>query len=138
MPKHTGDVVVVVKLDRLARSLHDLLLLVERIGKCGTGFRSLTESFDTTTATGRMMMQMIGMFAEFEREMIRERTRVGIEAATRAGRKLGPHFKLTDEARRQIVHLIREGKMSAADCARTYGIHKSNISRLLAGAKAKD
>jgi DNA invertase Pin-like site-specific DNA recombinase len=129
---HKGDTLVVVKLDRLARSLHDLLLLVERIGKVGAGFKSLTESFDTTTASGRLMMQLIAMFAEFEREMIRERTRTGIEAAKRAGRKLGPRFKLSDDARRQIVHLIQEGKMTRADCARTYGIHRSNISRLLA------
>ena len=135
---YTGDTVVVVKLDRLARSLHDLVVMAERIGKLGAGIKSLTEPFDTSSAFGRAAMGMIAVFAEFERELIRERTRTGIEAAKRAGRKLGPHFKLSNEARRQIVHLIREGKMSAADCARTYGIHPSNISRLLAAAKAKD
>lgn len=69
-----GDVVVVWKLDRLSRSLKDLLHILERIEGAGAGFRSLTEAIDTTTAAGRMMMQMVGSFAEFERAMIRERT----------------------------------------------------------------
>ena len=68
------DVVVVWKLDRLSRSLKDVLHIMERIGDAGAGFRSITENIDTTTAAGRMMMQMIGSFAEFERAMIRERT----------------------------------------------------------------
>ena len=62
-----GDVVVVWKLDRLSRSLKDLLVIMEQIDKAGAGFRSLTESIDTTTPAGRMMMQMVGSFAEFER-----------------------------------------------------------------------
>lgn len=61
-----GDVLVVWKLDRLSRSLKDLLLLMERIDQTGAGFRSLTEAIDTTTPAGRMMMQMVGAFAEFE------------------------------------------------------------------------
>jgi len=59
--------------------------------------------------------------------MIRERTKIGLDAANRTGRKLGRRFKLSDEERRHIVRMIREGKMTAADCARTYGIHESNI-----------
>ena len=72
-----GDVVVVWKLDRLSRSLKDVLHLMERIAAARAGFRSLTESVDTTTPAGRMMMQMVGAFAEFERAMIRERTGAG-------------------------------------------------------------
>lgn len=75
-----GDAVVVWKLDRLSRSLKDLLVIMERIEQAGAGLRSLTESIDTTSPTGRMMMQMVGSFAEFEREMIRERTKAGLEA----------------------------------------------------------
>ena len=69
-----GDVLVVWKLDRLSRSLKDLLHIMERVREAGAGFRSLTEAVDTTTAAGRMMMQMLGSFAEFERSMVRERT----------------------------------------------------------------
>ena len=75
-----GDVVVVWKLDRLSRSLKDALHIMERIDHAGSGFRSITESIDTTTAAGRMMMQIVGSFAEFERAMIRERTSAGLAA----------------------------------------------------------
>jgi DNA invertase Pin-like site-specific DNA recombinase len=129
---HPGDVVVVVKLDRLSRSLFDLLTIIQRMDKIGAGFRSLTESIDTTTASGRAMMQIVGAFAEFERAIIKERTKAGLEAAKRAGRKLGRRSKLSDEDRRQIAYLVREEKMSMSDCARTYHIHQSNIGRMLA------
>ena len=104
----------------------------------GAGFRSLGENLDTTSSAGRAMMQMVGVFAEFERSIIRERTKAGLAEARKAGRKLGRRFKLTEADRQQIIYLVREGKMTAADCARTYHIHESNVSRLLAGAKAKD
>ena len=80
-----GDVLVVWKLDRLSRSLKDLLHIMEKIGEAGAGFRSLTENIDTTTPAGRMMMQMVGAFAEFERAMIRERTSAGLAAAEQRG-----------------------------------------------------
>ena len=74
---HTGDFVVVLKLARLARSLHDLLLIIERIGKIGAACRSLTEPFDTSTALGRAMMQMIGMFACHDSRTNQDRVRRG-------------------------------------------------------------
>jgi DNA invertase Pin-like site-specific DNA recombinase len=76
-----GDVVMVWKLDRLSRSLKDLLHLLERIEAAAAGFRSLTESIDTTTPAGRMLMQMLGSFAEYERAMVKERTAAGLAAA---------------------------------------------------------
>jgi hypothetical protein len=81
-----GDVLVVWKLDRLSRSLRDVLTIMERLGEAGAGFRSLTEAIDTTTPAGRMMMQMVGPFAEFERAMLRERTKAGLDAAREEGR----------------------------------------------------
>src|SRR5262249_1508003 len=75
------DVVVVWKLDRLSRSLKDLLHLMERIAQAGAGFRSLTEAVDTTSPAGRMLMQMVGSFAEFERATMRERTQAGLAVA---------------------------------------------------------
>lgn len=69
------------KLDRLSRSLRDVLTWMGRIVECKAGFRSLTEAIDSTTPVGRMMMQMVASFAEFERAMLKERTKVGIDAA---------------------------------------------------------
>ena len=76
-----GDTVVVWKLDRLSRLLKDVLHIMERIAEAGAGFRSVTENIDTTTPAGRMMMQMVGSFAEFGRAMIRERTSAGLAVA---------------------------------------------------------
>ncbi len=76
-----GDVLVVWKLDRLSRSLRDVLTLMERIQAAKAGFRSLTEAIDATTPAGRMMMQMVAAFAEFERAMLKERTKAGLDAA---------------------------------------------------------
>ena len=80
------DVVVVWKLDRLSRSLKDLLHLMECIAHADAGFRSLTEAVDTTSPAGRTLLQMVGSFAEFERAMIRERTHAGLAAARTQGR----------------------------------------------------
>ena len=80
----SGDVLVVWKLDRLSRSLRDVLALMEQVQDAKAGFRSLTEAVDTTTPAGRMMMQMVGAFAEFERAMLRERTKAGLESARKA------------------------------------------------------
>src|ERR1700758_3559140 len=89
-----GDVVVVWKLDRLTRSLKDLLNILEKIDAAGARFRSLTEAIDTSGPAGRMMMQMLGSFAKFERAMVRERTRAGLKVARDRGRKGGRRPKL--------------------------------------------
>ena len=86
-----GDTVVVWKLDRLSRSLKDVLHIMERINQAGAGFRSLTEAIDTTTPAGRMMMQMVGAFAEFERAMIREALEKHAGNVSAAARHLGLH-----------------------------------------------
>lgn len=94
-----GDVVVVVwNLDRLSRSLKNSLHILERVEIAGAGFRSLTESIDTPPA-GRMMMQMVGSFAEFERDMIRERTSAALAEARAAGRIGGKRAKLAPTQR---------------------------------------
>lgn len=126
-----GDVVVVWKLDRLSRSLKDLLSIMEKIDAAKAGFRSLTESIDTTTAAGRMMMQMVGVFAEFEREMIRERTRAGLAQARKKGRHPGRKPKLSPEQRDEIRRLVSVGGKSEAEAARLFGVHRSTVCRLL-------
>jgi DNA invertase Pin-like site-specific DNA recombinase len=126
-----GDVVVVWKLDRLSRSLKDLLMILERIDSSGAAFVSVTESIDTSTAAGRMMMQMVGSFAEFERAMLRERTKSGLDAARKEGRIGGRRPKLTKRQQEEIVSLVTAGKKTGAEAARLFQVHPSTISRLL-------
>ena len=126
-----GDVFVVWKLDRLSRSLKDLLTLMEQIDVVGAGFRSLTEAIDTTTPAGRMMMQMVGSFAEFERSMIRERTKAGLEEARRQGRVGGRRPKLTQLQQQAILQMINGEQKSSAEAARLFKVHPSTVSRLL-------
>lgn len=126
-----GDVLVVWKLDRLSRSLKDVLNLMEKIALSGAGFRSLTETIDTTSPGGRMMMQIIGTFAEFERAMLRERTRNGLDAARKQGRIGGRRPKLKMQQQKEIVHLVNSGQKTAADAARLFNVHPATVSRLL-------
>ncbi len=127
-----GDVLVVWKLDRLSRSLRDVLTIMERLGEAKAGFRSLTEAIDTTSAAGRMMMQMVGAFAEFERAMLRERTRAGLVAAREEGRIGGRRPKLSDKQQVEIVRMVQKGDKTAADAARLFNIHPATVCRLLA------
>lgn len=127
-----GDVLVVWKLDRLSRSLRDVLTIMERLGESGSGFRSLTEAIDTTTPAGRMMMQMVGAFAEFERAMLKERTKAGLDAAREEGRIGGRRPKLTPQQQVQIRKMVSNGDKTAADAARLFKIHPATVSRLLA------
>jgi DNA invertase Pin-like site-specific DNA recombinase len=126
------DVLVVWKLDRLSRSLRDVLAIMDRLSEAGAGFRSLTEAIDTTTPAGRMMMQMVGAFAEFERMMLRERTKAGLDSARRDGRIGGRPPKLSPQQQAEIVRMVSKGRKTAADAARLFKIHPATVSRLLA------
>jgi len=127
-----GDVVTVWKLDRLSRSLKDLVTILERIDAVDAHFCSLTENINTGSAAGRMMMQMVGSFAEFEREMLRERTRAGLSAAKQQGRVGGRKPKLTVKQQKEASRWVQSGEKSAADVARLFQVHPSTISRLMA------
>ena len=131
-----GDVIVVWKLDRLSRSLKDLLHLLDRIEAANAGFRSLTESIDTTTPAGRMMMQMVGSFAEFERAMIRERTKAGLAQARSEGRIGGRRPKLNAKQRAEIAENVTSGRKSAAEMARIFGVSQPTVSRIVAERRA--
>jgi DNA invertase Pin-like site-specific DNA recombinase len=126
-----GDVLVVWKLDRLSRALKDVLALMEKVAQAGAGFRSLTEAIDTTSPGGRMMMQIVGTFAEFERAMLRERTRNGLDAARQQGRIGGRRPKLKTHQQQEIVQLVNSGQKTAADAARLFNVHPATVSRLL-------
>lgn len=130
------DVVVIWKLDRLSRSLGNLLSILEKISEHGAKFRSLTENLDTATPAGLAMMQMIGVFAEFERGIMKERVRAGLDAAKRAGRVggrrfNGERFKLTVAQQNKIIADVSTGRETVASCARLFGVHPSTIWRLM-------
>jgi len=130
-----GDTLVVWKLDRLSRSLKDLLHILERVETAGVRFRSFTEAIDTSGPAGRMLMQMLGSFAEFERAMVRERTLAGLKAAAVRGRKGGRQPKLTPEQKAEILDGLGSGRKSAADLARLFRVHRATISRLATKAR---
>ncbi|WP_322791164.1 recombinase family protein [Mesorhizobium tianshanense] len=100
--------------------------------EAGTGFRSLTEAIDTTTPAGRIMMQMVGSFAEFERAMIRERTSEGWLRPGLEGRVGGRRRKLDDEKRREIAESVISGRKSGAEMARLYDVSEPTVSRIVA------
>lgn len=102
-----GDVVVVTKYDRLARSLRDLLEIVDLIQKAGAGFRSLAEDIDTTTSAGRLVFHVFASIAQFERERISERTREGLEAARKRG-KIGGRPRALNAAQLGEVRRMRD------------------------------
>src|SRR3989441_6877981 len=110
-----ADVLVVWKLDRLSRSLRDVLTIMERLTEAKSGFRSLTEAIDTTTPAGRMMMQMVGAFAEFERAMLKERTKAGLDAARQDGRIGVRRPKLSPQHQAGIKRIVSKVDKPAAD-----------------------
>ena len=109
---------------------------MERLGEAQAGFRSLTEAIDTTTPAGRMMMQMVGAFAEFERAMLRERTKTGLDAARQEGRIGGRRPKLSSQQQSEIHKMVSRGDKTAADAARLFKVHPATVSRLMARAEA--
>src|SRR4029450_8271918 len=124
-----GDTLVVWKLDRLSRSLKDVLHILERVEAAGARFRSLTEAIDTSGPAGRMLMQMLGSFAEFERAMVRERTRAGLKAAAARARRGEREPKLTPEQKAEILDGLGSCRKSAADLARLFRGHGATITR---------
>ena len=125
-----GDIVVVWKLDRLARSTRDLMETMETIREAGARFQSLSEPWvDTTTHAGKMIMTVFAGIAEFERDLIRERTGAGREAAKQRGVRFGRPRKLNPDQVRVASQLLAEGK-AVRDIARTFNVHEATIYRL--------
>lgn len=125
-----GDVLMVTRLDRLARSTRDLLNTLDAIAKRGAGFRSLADTWaDTTTPHGRLMLTILGGLAEFERELIRARTGEGRARAKAAGVHMGRPPKLTLHQRREAV-ARREAGETLTEIARTFGVSHTTIGRL--------
>jgi DNA invertase Pin-like site-specific DNA recombinase len=127
-----GDVLVVTRLDRLARSTRDLLNIMAIIGERKAGFRSLKDTWaDTTTPHGRLMLTVLGGLAEFERELIRARTGDGRARAKARGVRFGRPSALTPHQRAEALQRLANGE-AQADLARSYGVSQATISRLAA------
>jgi DNA invertase Pin-like site-specific DNA recombinase len=129
-----GDTLIVWRLDRLGRSLHDLILLARKLEEAGIGLMSVQEKIDTSSSGGRLIFHMFGALAEFERDLIRERTQAGLSAARARGRLGGRPKLLTPEKRRLAVQLYRAKEHSIAEICRLMGISKPTLYSYLAEA----
>jgi DNA invertase Pin-like site-specific DNA recombinase len=126
-----GDVLIVTRLDRLARSTRDLLNIIGAVAERGASFRSLGDSWaDTTTPHGRLMLTVLGGLAEFERELIRLRTGEGRARAKARGVHMGRPPKLTPHQRREALQALASGTATQADLVRRFNASQSTISRL--------
>lgn len=129
-----GDVIVTWKLDRLGRSLRDLVNLVNEIQDKGAGLKSLNDAIDTTTPQGKLTFHLFASLAEFERDIIRERTKAGLEAARARGRKGGRPKGLSKEAQDKAMvaeTLYKQGEMSITDICKHLGIARSTLYKYL-------
>lgn len=125
-----GDVLMVTRLDRLARSTRDLLNTLDTITKAGAGFKSLADPWaDTTTPAGQLMVTVLAGLAQYERSLILARTSEGRDRAKARGVKFGPKPKLTAHQREEARQRLAEG-VTQADLARSYGVSQATISRL--------
>jgi DNA invertase Pin-like site-specific DNA recombinase len=132
----SGDTIVVWKLDRLARSIKQLIDTVESLRVRGVGFRSLTEALDTTTAQGRLVFHMFSALAEFERSLIRERTQAGLAAAKRVGRTGGRPPKLTDDDIEAAKAMLTNPDIGVASVANRLGVSLATLYRYIPAARA--
>ena len=124
------DVLLVTRLDRLARSTRDLLNILDTVAKVGAGFRSLADTWaDTTTPHGRLMLTVLGGLAEFERELIKSRTGEGRKRAKARGVHMGRPSALNPSQRREAL-ARREAGEALTDIARTFGVSHTTIGRL--------
>jgi DNA invertase Pin-like site-specific DNA recombinase len=125
-----GDTLVVWKLDRLGRSLGFLCELVEQLGKRGSGFQSLTDGIDTTTNSGKLVFHIMGTLAEFERDLIRERTRAGMKAAKKRGKHVGRPKALSPAQIQHMRELLAAGK-TQREVAELLGVSANTVGREL-------
>lgn len=126
-----GDTVVVWRLDRLGRSLFELLKLIRDLNERGVEFRSLSESLDTSTPGGRLLLHVLASMAEFERSLISERTKAGMAAARSRGSQIGRRPAMTDDQRREAREAIASGSTSVKAVAEKHGIHPRTLLRTL-------
>ncbi len=126
-----GDMLVVWRLDRLGRSLIELIRLIDALGDRGVEFRSLSESIDTSSSGGRLTFHLMGAMAEFERAIISERTRAGMAAARAKGHRIGRRPALTDKQKIEARRAIEKMRRPLEEVAERYGVHPRTLSRLI-------
>jgi DNA invertase Pin-like site-specific DNA recombinase len=126
-----GDTLMVWRIDRLGRSLAHLVSTVADLGARGIGFRSLSDPIDTTSASGKLVLHIMCAMAEFERELIRERTTAGLAAAKRRGQRLGRRASLTPAQAAHARELIEAGK-SRREVGKLLGVSHTSVQRALA------
>ncbi len=122
-----GDTLVVWRLDRLGRSLPDLVQIVSDLEQRGVGFESLTERIETGSAAGKLIFHVFAALAEFERGLIRERTQAGLAAARARGRSGGRKPKLGEKQVREIKALLRDPDIQVSEVARRYGVSRTTL-----------
>lgn len=127
----SGDQLVVYKLDRVARSLADLLRILDKIERAGASIRSVTEPIDTCTATGRLMLQILGAMAEFERSLIRERCMAGQREAMARGVHCGRQLSVDDATAKAIVDAYATGLYTLKGVGQRFGVSDSVVKRLV-------
>ncbi|PYE88055.1 recombinase family protein [Phyllobacterium leguminum] len=128
---HRGDTLVVWRIDRLGRSLFELLKLIRDLNERGVEFRSLSENLDTSTSAGRLLLHVLASMAEFERSLISERTKAGMAAARARGSRIGRRPAMTPEQLIAAKAAIEGDRRSAAKVAGEYNIHPCTLLRLL-------
>lgn len=126
-----GDVLVVWKLDRLARSLKDLVELINELETKHVGFRSLTEAIDTTTAGGKLVFHIFGALAEFEHNLIRERTIAGLEAARARGRKGGRKPSMSKSDIKKAAAMLKDESITKIEVAAHFGVSRLTLNKSL-------
>ncbi|WP_339471715.1 recombinase family protein [Pseudomonas sp. EL_65y_Pfl1_R83] len=131
-----GDILVVWRLDRLGRSLPDLVGIVSRLEQGGVGFESINEHIETTNAAGRLIFHVFAALAEFERNLIRERTRAGLAAARARGRKGGRKPALDDRQVREIRALLKDPEIRVMDIAQRYSVSRTTLYRYVGPSKS--
>jgi DNA invertase Pin-like site-specific DNA recombinase len=132
-----GDVLIVTKMDRLSRSLVDLLDILKKVEAAGAAFRSLGETFETESPAGRMMMNMLAVFGQFEREIIVDRIKRGLAHARMNGHIGGGRYKLSPEQQMEAIRLIQVEKKSQGFVASKYKIDRSTVSRMMTESRLK-
>jgi len=133
-----GDTLVVWRLDRLGRSLKHLIETVEQLETVGVGFQSVTEAIDTTTSGGKLVFHIFAVLAEFERTLIRERTRAGLKAARARGRQGGRPRLLSEDKRRMAQALRDDPSQSVAAICKTLGIARTTFYRYTQSKKVEN